>query len=149
MTTMRKAQLSFFLAVLILFSAAACGTQPVTVGDLPAYPGATPLEPGQNTVADSVVSAMQQSAEQQSLNAQFRLFSLPAGTTWDDVKNFYTTEMTGRGWKPESAMDVTGGAFQATGWSLGTGDSQQALVLGYVPDVGAQGAFATLAIFSK
>jgi hypothetical protein len=149
MTTMRKSLLSFLLAILILFLAAACGAQPITIGDLPAYPGSTPLETGQNSVADSVVNSMQQSAGQQGLKAQFRLLSLPADTTWDDVKSFYTTEMARRQWKPESAMDVTGGAFQATGWSQGTGDAQQALVVGYVPDVGGEGAFAILGLFSK
>jgi hypothetical protein len=137
------------LTWLILLVAVACGAKPVLIDALPVYAGAQPMERGQNNLADSVANAMQQSADEQGLSAEFRLFSLPVGTTWDDVKNFYDRETARLDWKPESAMAVEGEAFQAAGWSRGTGDNQQALVVGYVPDVTGEGAFAILGLFAK
>jgi hypothetical protein len=146
---MNKTMSRLLLVLPIVLLVAACGTKPVLIDDLPVYPGATPMELGQNSLADSVTTAMQQSAGEQGLSAQFRLFSLPAGVTWDDVHSYYSQELAGPGWKPEPAMDVTGDAFQAAGWSQGTGDSQEALMVGYVPDVSGEGAFAILGLFAK
>jgi hypothetical protein len=137
------------LSLLILLLAVACGAKPILIDDLPVYPGSVPMQRGQNSLADSVADAMQRSAGEQGLNAQFRLFGLPADTTWDEVKGFYSREMARLGWKPESAMTVEGEGFQAVGWTQGTGDKQQALVVGYVPDVTGEGASAVLGLFAK
>jgi hypothetical protein len=136
-------------AVLVLLLVVACGVQPILIDDLPIYAGATALQPGQNSLADSLVTTMKQSAGEQGLNAEFRLFSLPAGTTWDDVQQFYSQEMARLKWKAEPTMSVEGEGFQAVGWSQGSGDSQQALMVGYVPDVSGEGAFAVLGLFGK
>jgi hypothetical protein len=145
MRTISKASLALFVLLLV----AACGAQPIAVDQVPVYPGAQPMERGQNTLADSVADAMRQSAGEQSLNAQFRFFALPGGTTWDNVKSFYSDELTKAGWSPESAMDIQGGAFQAVGWSRGSGNNQQALMVAYVSDVTGEGAFAIAGLFSK
>jgi hypothetical protein len=137
------------LVLLVLLSAVACGAKPALIDDLPVYPGAQTMERGQNSLADSVADAMQQSAGEQGLNAQFRFFTLPLDATWDGVKSYYDREMQGLNWKSEPSMAVEGGSFQAAGWSRGTGDSQQALVVGYVPDVSGEGAFAVLGLFGK
>jgi hypothetical protein len=137
------------LALLVLLLIAACGAQPIAIDQVPVYPGAQPMERGQNTLADSVADAMRQSAGEQGLNTQFRFFALPGGTTWDDVKGFYSDEMASAGWTPESALNVEGGAFQAIGWSRGSGNNQQALMVAYVSDVTGEGAFAIAGLFSK
>jgi hypothetical protein len=145
----RKVVSRVLLVLPIVLLLMACGARPVLIDDLPVYPAAVPMELGQNSLADSVTTTMQQSATEQGLSAQFRLFGLPAGVTWDDVDNFYTQELAHLDWKPEPAMDVTGDTFQAAGWSQGTGDKQEALMVGYVPDVTGEGAFAFVGLFAR
>lgn len=140
---------SLVLVASMLVLMVACGAQALVLDDLPIYPGATAIQSGQNTLADSVVTTMRQSATEQGLKAEFRLFSLPAGTTWQAVQDHYNQVMSGLKWKPEPDMTVAGEGFQAIGWSQGTGDSQHALVVGFVPDVSGEGAFAVLGLFGK
>jgi hypothetical protein len=149
LTIMRKLVLSLFPALLILLSVVACGAKPVTIDELPVYPGAVAIESGQNSLADSLAQAMQQSAGEQGLQAHFRFFSVPAGTSWDDVKSFCSGEMQGLGWNPESSMAIEEGPFLAAGWSHGSGNNQQAFVVGYVPDVSGEGAFIVLGLFGQ
>ncbi len=144
-----KKVLRLMAAALVLLLLAACGAEAISIDQIPPYPGAQQIERGQNSLADSVADAMRQSAGEQGLNAQFRFFSLPGGTSWDDVNGFYSDQMRRAGWEPEPALDVQGDAFQAVGWTRGTGTGQQALVVSYVPDVTGEGAFAIVALFSK
>jgi hypothetical protein len=91
----------FFLIVLLL---AACGAKAVTLADIPAYPDATLLNPGDDPIADTLVQNMAQDAQIRTSvgvggSMEQQAYRLPAGTSWDAVSQFYTDELTGAGWK--------------------------------------------------
>ncbi len=84
-------------------SSGSSGSGPVTVNDIPAYPGATALQPGDSKVADTLAKNSQQiTAMSQSLGAggktEQKGFSLPQDATWDAVKKFYDDKLGSAGW---------------------------------------------------
>ena len=109
-----KIKVQFTLVLLALFTLllAACGSDPATVSDIPAYPDATALQPGEDPIADTLVNNMEQDA---SLRANLgtggsieqMAYRLPSGTTWDQVKSFYDGELDSAGW--ERGMGGPGG----------------------------------------
>lgn len=110
-----KARPTLFVIILLISLIAvlaACGGAAAVVGDMPVYPDATALEPGQDPIADTLVQNMQQDA---SLRANIGVggqveqmaYRLPVGTTWTQVKGFYDAELDAAGWK--SGMGGPGG----------------------------------------
>ena len=133
---------SKFLPVVLVFAFAmlaltACGSKPATISELPIYPGATALQPGQDPIADTLVQNMSQDAALRSSlgvggQIEQQAFRLPEGTTWDDVRSYFDTQLGDAGWKNgaggiggdlvSSALDAanTGNdLFQTTLWSKG------------------------------
>ncbi len=99
----------FLLFVLLL---TACGAKPVTVADLPVYPGATALKAGDDPIADTLTQNAAQDAEIRAAagvggGMEQQAFSLPADASWDAVSKFYTDELTADGW--ESGLGGPGG----------------------------------------
>lgn len=98
--------------VLLSLSLAACGGKTATINDIPAYPDAAALQPGEDPIADTLVNNMEQDA---SLRANIgtggsieqMAYRLPAGTTWDQVKSYYDKELDSAGW--DSGMGGPGG----------------------------------------
>ena len=102
----------FVLLALLAFLLAACGGEPATVSEIPAYPDATALQPGEDPIADTLVSNMEQEANLRTNigvggSIEQMAYRLPAGTTWDQVKSFYDGELDSAGW--ESGMGGPGG----------------------------------------
>jgi len=92
------------LAVVLMLALTACGgASPVTANDLPVYPGATALQPGDSKLADTLsknsqqITALTQSAGVNGKTEQ-KGFSLPKDATWDAVKKFYDDKLTAGGW---------------------------------------------------
>jgi len=137
-----KTNLSVLIVTLLLcLSLAACAAQPVTIGELPVYPGAEPLEPDEFSLAGKVLEAMEASAEEQGLPAKFALYTLPADSTWEDITAFYQDELAGTDWVPAPDLDSESEVFKGVGWSRASGNTEQSLVVNYVPKVLAEGAF--------
>lgn len=93
--------LPFLFAMMLL---AACGAKAVAIADIPAYPGATQLNPGDDPVADTLAQNMKQDAELRTGlgvggSIEQMAYKLPADASWDAVSKFYTDELTGDGWK--------------------------------------------------
>ncbi len=124
----------FILGTLML---AACGGGAATVSDIPAYPDATALQPGEDPIADTLIKNMEQDA---SLRANMGVggsieqmaYRLPAGTTWDQVNGFYEKELNGAGWKSGiggpggnlasdimSSVNSSNDLFQMASWNKG------------------------------
>ena len=109
-----KRQMYWLMMVLVLMMAlAACGgSKAITVSEVPAYPEATALQPGDDPVADTLAQNTQQDA---SLRANMGVggsteqmaYRLPAGATWDQVKSFYDEKLQADGWT--SGMGGPGG----------------------------------------
>jgi hypothetical protein len=103
-----KARISIFslivLGVMTLLLAA-CGSQSVSVAQLPVYPDAVQLQPGDSTIADTLENNMaQDEAIRQAMGSlgggktEQTGFQLPADTTWEQVKAFYAKELEANGW---------------------------------------------------
>lgn len=98
--------------LLVVLALTACGAKPVTIADLPVYPNATALNPGDDPVADTLVQNMAQDAQIRTSvgvggSIEQKAFSVPADASWDAVNKFFTDELTGNGW--ESGMSGPGG----------------------------------------
>ena len=94
-----------FVALIAVLALSACGggSSPVTVNDIPAYPGANALQPGDSKMADQLAKNSQQiTAMSQSLGAggktEQKGFSLPQDASWDAVKKFYDDKLGSAGW---------------------------------------------------
>lgn len=80
------------------------GSAPATIADLPTYPGAVELKPGESVIGDTLEQNMQQDAamrESMGLggSTEQRGFSLPADADWAAVKGFYTEQLKAAGWQ--------------------------------------------------
>jgi hypothetical protein len=139
----------FVLMILILVSVVSCGTEPVAVSEIPVYPGATLMERGQNSIVDELANTIRTSAEAEGVIVEMNLYSLPEGTTWDDVKSFYNDELGNTDWMSESNLATETDFFSTIGWSRGSAASEQALTIGYAADVLGNGAFLLIGLFSE
>lgn len=125
------------LMVLIMSGvmASACGgAPPVTFSALPQFPEATELQPGQNSVADSIAESMR-SALNEDLAGEIRAYALPADTTFADVQNYFGAQIAEGDWAVNEALATETEAFSTVGWQRGRAASQQVLMLGYVPPI--------------
>jgi hypothetical protein len=118
------------LALLFVFTLAACGGgAPATLNDIPAYPDATALKPGENPMADTLVKNVQQAgAMGQKLDQ--KIFTLPKDASWDQVKSFYSDKLTGAGWSATSLPIPDNDMFKMTVWTKGT----QSLTVGQLTE---------------
>jgi hypothetical protein len=146
---MKSRSLLAALVVLVLLSLAACGTPPATLTDIAVFPGATPLEAGQNEMADTVSQAMIDSMSQENVKSEVKLYSVPAGVTWDEVKSFYTDQLSGTDWKADSDLSNESELFSAVGWTRGSLASEQALIVSHGADVTGSGAFLIVLLISE
>ncbi len=147
-------KLTFLLVILVFL--AACGGGAVAIGDIPAYPDATALEPGVDPVADTLVNNMAQDAQiRDSVNVggqiEQKAYRLPAGASWDDVQSFYNDKLGDDGW--ESGLGGIAGSIagdvmssvndgndmmQTTFWSRG---KQTLTMIRVAEDVAGDGDF--------
>ncbi len=127
-------KLAFLLVILVFL--VACGSD-VAIGDIPAYPDATALEPGSDPVADTLVNNMVQDAQIRNsagVGGQIEqmAYRLPEGASWDDIESFYSSELSDGGWESGLggiAGDIAGDVmssvnegndlFQTAMWSRG------------------------------
>jgi len=110
------------LAAMFVLALAACGGggggAPATLEDVPAYPNATSLKPGENAMADTLAKNVQQAgAVGQKLDQ--KIFTLPKDASWDQIKSFYTDKLTGAGWSTTSIPIPDNDMFKMTVWTRG------------------------------
>jgi hypothetical protein len=106
-------RLKLFAAVLTLFALfalTACGgSAPAALTDIPAYPGATELKPGESVLGDTLAQNNQGDA---ALRGQLGVggstdqkgYRLPSEATWDEVKGFYDEKLQAGGWSSNSLV---------------------------------------------
>lgn len=91
------------VALVIAIMLTACGASPVAIADLPKFPDATELKPGESRIGDTLQNnmatdaSMRQAAGVGGKTEQIG-FSLPVETTWDKVKGFYADKLKAAGW---------------------------------------------------
>jgi hypothetical protein len=111
--------LAIAVAILIL---PACGGS-VASGDLPKYPGATELKPGETPVGNTLAQNMSQDeAVRKAMGVGGKTeqtgFVLPVDTQWAQVKEFYDKELAAAGWK--SGLGGIAGGFVDVNAVMGT-----------------------------
>jgi hypothetical protein len=141
---------TLFLPILVLLLAAlACGgSDPVTMADIPVFTDAVQMEAGQSTMADLVADSLQQTAGQEGISTETLIYGVPAGTTWDSIKSFYSGQLGGD-WTEDSELAESAEGFQTTGWTRGGLASEQALVVALVDDPLAGQSFLIVGLFSE
>ena len=118
----------------LLLAALACGGGvPVTMEEIGVYPGASPVEAG-NFYAETLAESIRDSAGQEAVDVEVRTYALPEGTTWDDVKLFYTTEANAGSWDAANELTSETDFVSTIGWTRGSVFSPQAFVVAYSPD---------------
>lgn len=107
---------TLFVAIAFL-TLTACG-QPAaaTLADIPAYPGATELKPGESVTGSTLDQNNQTDALIRSQagvggKTEQKGYALPSETTWDQVQGFYNEKLSAAGWGTNSM--VTGIMAQA------------------------------------
>jgi hypothetical protein len=137
------------LGAFVGFLLLACGTEPVTMGEVPVYPGAEPMAGGQSQMADELAGIIRDSAGGEGVGVEINLYSLSADVSWDDIKSYYSRELAGTDWTAQDELTTESEVISTIGWGRGRGASEQALIVGHVVDVLGDGAFMIIGLFSE
>jgi hypothetical protein len=105
----RTKLLAAILTICALLLAACGGSPAATLADIPAYPGAAELKPGEDNIANTLANNNQADA---ALRAQLgtggkteqKGFNLPKDAQWDKVKSFYDEKLKASGWGTNSLV---------------------------------------------
>lgn len=106
---MKKSLSAVFVSILSLsLLLSACGGSaptPVTIGQLPVFPGAK--ESTKPSAVAAVATFTSTLAGHNAIkDADGKAYDVPAGTKWDSVKSFYTAELGKGGWTKEPDGDA-------------------------------------------
>lgn len=141
----------FFFGIMVLLWAMACSETAtlVSMGDIPVYPGVTSAEAAESTLVGIVIDTMEETAGEEDVNLESKVYALPADATWSDVKSFYTDEIADTDWEAtgEFAQETEG--FSSIGWERGSGANEQVLVIALVTDPFEGRAFLIIMLFSS
>jgi hypothetical protein len=104
-------RLSVVLAAVLVISACGGSSKPITLADVPAYPGATELQPGSSQLAAVLANNGAQAAQiSQAAGVNSKVeqkgYTLPAAATWDAVSTFFNDKLKAMGF----AQGVPGGS---------------------------------------
>ncbi len=122
MKNLRISRIVFALAVVvgILFSVACSGVptggrviggEPIAIGELPTFPGATELSANESKTINAVFGPAQRETPPfiglgiEVIKTQ-RNFRVPKETTFADIKTFYADKLQAAGWREDPAMRV-------------------------------------------
>lgn len=137
MNTLTKIK-TLAIAALSVAMMTACGGggAAMEIKDLPVYPGATELKPGESRIAETLQKNMEQDAQIRNAvgsggKTEQKGFKIPADASWDKVKTFYTDKL------------------KATGWSEGIGGPGGAIANNVLNQVNAQNSAFQNTIYSK
>jgi hypothetical protein len=118
------------LAAMCVLALAACGGgAPATLADVPTYPNATVLKPGENPMADTLAKNVQQAGAMGAKIDQ-QIFTLPGDTSWDKVKGFYTDKLGSTGWTAANLPIPDNDIVKMSIWTKGN----QSLTVGQITE---------------
>ncbi|MBA3534107.1 MAG: hypothetical protein H0T73_19470 [Ardenticatenales bacterium] len=139
-----------FPLLLLLLLLTACGTiQPVTMSELPLFPGAEPMEKGQNESADTYAQLIEQSLTGGTLQGTVKVYRIPTDSRWEDIQAFYNTELAKDNWKESLSLSEETATVKTAGWSRGALNEEQALFLALSSDPISGEAFILVGLFSE
>ena len=128
-----KRKLLFPLLALVLAALACGGSDPITMEEIAVYPGVAQMADG-NIVAESMVESIRESAGDDAVDVDVRMYTLPNGTVWEEVKLFYTTETAAGDWSAAGDLTQETPFVNTIGWTRGGLMSPQAFVVAYSVD---------------
>jgi len=136
--------LSFALLLVLLVGCAAAAPARATLADIPVYPEAVQLKPGESAIADTLAQNVQTAAGMgQELEQQ--MSTLPAGTAWDDVAQFYAEKLDAAGWRKADLPVPANQMMQMALYTRGT----QSLTVAQLTAPMDQGTFLLLSLASQ
>jgi hypothetical protein len=137
--------LTIVMAIMFVLALAACGGgTPATLDDVPAYPNATALKPGENVMADTLAKNVQQAGAMGAKLDQ-KIFTLPGDTSWDKVKGFYTDKLGGAGWTAANLPIPDNDMVKMTVWTKGS----QSLTVGQITEPISKDNFLLFSLASQ
>jgi hypothetical protein len=108
------------LCILLTLALAACGgSAPAKLSDIPVYPDATALKPGENPMADTLAQNVKQAATM-GANIDQKIFTLPKEASWDQVKKFYSDKLTADSWAASNLPIPDNDMFKMSLWTRGS-----------------------------
>ena len=136
MNTLTKIKTLAIAALSVAMMTACGGGAAMEIKDLPVYPGATELKPGESRIAETLQKNMEQDAQIRNAagtggKTEQKGFKFPGDASWDKVKTFYTDKL------------------KATGWSEGIGGPGGAIANNVLNQVNAQNSAFQNTIYSK
>ncbi len=98
----------------------ACGSKPAAMTDIPVYPQAIELKPGESEVDEVLANNIKDDAVMRKVmepvasggRLEQKSFELPEGTKWENILDFYQENLTQAGWSigfggvPRQVADV-------------------------------------------
>jgi hypothetical protein len=138
--------LALVVFAVVALALAACGgaASPATLSDIPSYPNATALQPGQNPIADTLAQNVQQAGAMGAKLDQ-KIFTLPGDTTWDKVKGFYSDKLGASGWSASNLPIPDNDMFKMTLWTRGS----QSLTVAQLTDPASKDNFLLFSLSSQ
>lgn len=133
---------------MLLLVSACGGGEPVSLSDIPVPPEATPMEAGQSTMADTFLETVS-STVGETMTTDANLYTLPADTTWQQVQDFYATELAETDWQAAEELSQESEAINVTGWSRGGFASEQVLMVSQGSDPLSGDTFLIVGLFSE
>lgn len=120
------------LALLVLLAFSACsvpgggrviGGQPVQLGEIPTYPGATVIDENASQIIGPLFNSAQKEAPPFiglgiEVGKAYHVLQAPKETTFADVKAFYADKLQSAGWREDAGMGVFTTRLNATSPNL-------------------------------
>jgi len=112
--------IALLLVILSIFPS--CSLKPVGLADIPLYPDAIELKPGESRIGDAQANNVKDDAVMKKIAeymagggklAEMTL-ELPEGTSWGNILDFYQDKLVAGGWSnavggvPRNVLDVSG-----------------------------------------
>jgi hypothetical protein len=141
--------LGHLLVAAVVILTGACGPEPVSMEDVPVFPGATPVKQGQNELVDLMVGSIKESSSAEGVDVEVRLYALPGGVAMEQLRGFYDRELAAADWESESGLTSEIEYFRSVGWSRRAAGGDQVLVVGHITDIAEDSTYLMLGLFSQ
>mgnify|MGYP001192685977 CR=1 FL=1 len=135
---------------LLIFASLACATGgQVKLADIPGQEGWETAEVGDNSLVAAVIDDLNQTTDQEGIKAEYQIYRVPDGKTWEDAKTFYTRQFRSN-WTEDKTLEISEEEkFNARGWTRGGVFSEQTVVIAWVEDKATGSKFLLVILFSE
>lgn len=141
----------WLLVVLLAFSLALAGCKsftPITIEQVPVYPDAVLVEPG-NVMAETIAGAIRENADTEAVDVEIRMYTLPPETPWEAVLAYYQTEIDTEQWQQTEDLKNESDYVNTVGWTRGGLSGEQAFLVGHSIDPLGGAPFLILMLFTN